>query len=178
MPGRLDERRRRERRVVGAGIAVAAGLHALALLLLPGLPGAEQPPSPELEVDVSEIVGGKAIPLDVFFGPPIIENAAGGLSFEPPTRVLSTQRAVFLPASCLVTLQTADRVFSGSVHLEVAATGRVQAVRVARSTGAPCADDVLTHVAGDLWYRWLPDERFPPPVRLTQPMTIVKITGF
>lgn len=174
MPSGLGERRRRDRRVVGVGMALAAALHVIALLVLPGLPEPEQPPA-ELEVDPAEIVGGRAIPLDVFFGPPIIENSGGGVSFEPPTRVLSTQRAVFLPASCRVIVEGANQVFSGSVQLEVTATGRVQAVTVERSTGARCADDVLTRVAGDLWYRWLPDERFPPPVRLTQPMTFVEI---
>lgn len=178
MPTQLGERRRREGRTLGVGLAVAAVLHAVGFLMLPGLPESEQGPPTELEVDRAEVVGGRAIPLDVFFGPPMIENSIGGLSLDPPTRVLSAQRAVFLPASCRGIIEGVGRIFRGSVQLEVEATGRAQAVRVEQSTGARCADDVLTRVAGDLWYQWLPDDRFPPPVHLIQPMTFVEIADF
>ena len=174
MPSSLPERRRRDRRIVGIGVAVAAVLHVVALVVLPGLPIPEEVPA-ELEVDRSKAVGGRSIPLDVFFGPPTIEDASGRPSLEPPTRVLSTERIVFLPASCRVRIQGTNEVFSGSVRLDVLASGRVEVMGVEQSTGAACADEVLTRVAGDLWYRWLRNDKFPPPVRLTQPMTFVEI---
>jgi hypothetical protein len=174
MPNRLDERRRRDREILSLGVAVAAGLHVVAFVFLPGLPESEVAPA-EIEVDRAEVVGGRAIPLDVFFGPPTIEDARGDAYLEPPTRVLSTQRAVFLPASCRVRVEGANEIFTGSVRLEVTASGRVEGLAVEQSTGARCADDVLVRVAGDLWYRWLPSDAFPAPVRVTQPMTFVEI---
>jgi hypothetical protein len=176
MERRITERRRQDRRILAWCVGVAAALHVAALLLLPGLPETADP-TQDLELERAEIVGGQAIPLDVFFGPPIIERAGGRRSFEPPTRVLEAQRAVFLPASCRRALQGTGRVFSGSVRLTVLVSGRVGKVSVFESTGARCSDDVLATVADDLWYLWLPTPEFPAPVDVIQPMTFVEIVG-
>ena len=52
--------------------------------------------------------------------------------------------------------------------------GRTDDVEIEQSTGDACADEVLSRVAGDLWYRWLPSEEFPAPVDLVQPITLAE----
>jgi len=99
-------------------VALAAALHVGALALLPGLPEPEQRPS-VLEVARGETVGGKAIPLDIFFGPPIMDGDAGVTFRQPPTRVLWAQRPGFFPASCREAVEETSQVFSGSVRLQV-----------------------------------------------------------
>ena len=36
---------------------------------------------------------------------------------------------------------------------------------------------MLRRVAGDLWYRWLPNEEFPAPVELIQPLSFTEKVG-
>lgn len=61
---------------------------------------------------------------------------------------------------------------SGRVHLRVNATGRVETVELTQSVGHICADEVITTVAASMWYHWLPNDRFPGPVDLDQPITL------
>ena len=55
--------------------------------------------------------------------------------------------------------------------------GRVDSVQVTRSSGSYCWDRALASIAGDLWYRWLPTELFPAPIRLYQPVSL-SLSGY
>lgn len=46
-----------------------------------------------------------------------------------------------------------------------------------QSSGFPCGDAVLQRIAGDLWYRWLPNDEFPPPVELVQTLSFTEKVG-
>lgn len=102
------------------------------------------------------------------FGPPRILAPDGGWVDEPPDRFLEAGRAIHLPGYCL------DRVLTveGRVRLRLNDEGRVDLTRIEEGTGSPCGNLALRAVAGDLWYRWLPDERFPAPVELIQPVSL------
>ena len=110
--------------------------------------------------------------VDVFFGPPRIFEPDGTLSVESPDRVLEAARAIRPPLACPASVRVARTPGSGSVRLTVNASGRIDAVTLDESTGDACWDVVATRVAADLWYRWLPSERFPAPVELLQPLTV------
>ncbi len=171
MSERTKRRRRSERRVFFWCLAVAAALHVVAFLVFPGIrPG--DAPFPIFGDDLTVEAG--AIGLDIFFGPPMISNATGGFSPEPPERVLEADRLVYLEAGCRALIRGSGTVIRGSVRLRVRSNGLADALNVVRSTGEPCGDEVLKRVAGDLWYRWLPNEDFPAPVELIQPVSFAE----
>lgn len=170
------ERARSERRVMLWSLAIAAVVHVVVLLSLPSLRSSELKELSD-QTDELALVTGSAIALDLFFGPPAIRGAAGGLSFEPPERVLSEGRAVFVSANCKRLIEESTDVLHGTVRLSVLETGLVEVIGVVETTGTVCGDYVIERVAGDLLYRWLPSDEFPAPVELVQPLTFAAFTG-
>ncbi len=171
-----EERRRSERRVMLWSLTIAAVVHVLALLSLPGLRPSEFEDL-EDQRDELTVVAGSAIPLDLFFGPPVIWGAEGRLNLEPPERVLEEGRAVFVSANCKRLIEESTDVMHGTVRLSVLETGLVDVIGVVESTGTVCGDYVIERVAGDLLYRWLPNDEFPAPVELVQPLTFAAAAG-
>lgn len=174
MPNRREQHRRSARRIFRWSLAVAVALHVIVFLTVPGLRTSvvaafrDQTGDPDLP---------SALPLDLFFGPPSIENASGELLLEPPERVLHTDRLVSLPATCRAIIKGSGTVMRGSVSLTVGPEGFTDVHGIVESTGFPCGDGTLERVAGDLWYRWLPNDEFPAPVQLIQPMVFQEKTG-
>jgi len=172
MRSRADELRRQHRKVLGWALAAAVAIHLVIFLLLPGLrTDASWVASTELE-GVPAI--GEAM-VDVRFGPPLITTPDGTLVQEPPERRLQVVRLTRLPADCDVLGQAPERLIRGSVKLRVDPGGYAKAAELATSTGHRCADAMIVDIAGDLQYHWLPSERFPAPVELVQPVTLVEV---
>ena len=94
-------RKRQDKRVLAWSLVAAAVLHVAALLLLPG-PGPVPIEKRDVELERAEVATGQNLPMDVLFGPPVIEHATRGRSFEPPERILSTERLIFLPGGFVV----------------------------------------------------------------------------
>lgn len=171
---RARELRRRHRKILGWSLGVAAVAHVAVLFLTPPfetvpLPGSG--PGPE-RADSSGAVSAE---VDILFGPPVIWTHDGALWLEPPERHLEARRGVQLPALCAGLARPARPPLRGRVRLRVASTGRAEVMRLAESSGDLCADQVLTDVANSLLYRWLPNERFPAPVELLQPVTLTAV---
>lgn len=174
MSERIKQRRKSERRVFFWCLGVAAALHVVVFLVFPAMQAGDAP-FPLFSDDLTVEAG--AIPLELFFGPPAISNAAGELSLEPPERVLEADRLVYLEAGCRALIAGSGTVIRGSVRLRVRSNGLADVLDVVRSTGERCGDEVLERVAGDLWYRWLPNEDFPAPVELIQPVSFAERGG-
>lgn len=170
MKSRAEELRRQHRKVLFWAIGVAAVLHVVAFLALPGFRNEVTWISGEDLVGVDPIDGS---PVDVRFGPPLISAPDGSVAQEPPERTLQVVRLMSLPAGCDV-LGDAGALLPGSVRLKVDPGGYAEALEVVQSTGFPCSDQVMMRLAGDLQYHWLPNERFPAPVHLVQPVTLVE----
>ena len=176
MSERIAQRRKAQRKVFMWGWSVAAALHVL--LFLSWREGREvhvTVPNPDFET--VEILDREPIPLDLFFGPPAIRNATGGISVEPPERHLEVDRLVYLPSDCEALIRGSGAIVRGSVRLAVDETGRTDVRGIFQSTGFPCGDAVLQRIAGDLWYRWLPNDEFPAPVELIQPLSFREMAG-
>lgn len=165
------------RRILGWSLAVAVAAH-IAIFAL----------SPDFEVEPldgsrSEVVAAEAnqrtpsTALEVLFGPPVITTADGSALREPPDRILRAARVTELPMLCLH-LATDLRVpQSGAIRLSVNSMGHAAVIEVAESTGNACVDTILANTADALRYHWLPDDRFPAPVQLVQPVTLVELTS-
>lgn len=176
MGERIARRRRAERKVFAWGWSVAGVLHIIVFLSWRETREVRvTEPNPDFET--VEILDREPIPLDLFFGPPAIRNAAGGISIEPPERYLEVDRLVYLPSDCEALVRGSGAVVRGSVRLAVNEAGRTDVRGIFRSTGHRCADAVLQRIAGDLRYRWLPNDEFPAPVELIQPLSFTEKAG-
>lgn len=113
--------------------------------------------------------------VSVLFGPPTIFTADGRGRTEPNDRILEAERLTELPVSCGTRRARAAFPVSGTVRLSIRASGDADVIRMAESTGSACADDVIRTVASALRYHWLPDERYPAPVQLVQPVTVAEV---
>jgi hypothetical protein len=165
------DRRRKERRVYAWGIGAAVVLHLVAFFLMPSF-RSDPPTDPSFEAQWGAAPAGAPVVVDLLFGPPTITGVDGVPRTEPPERLLEADRLVLMPDDCVALAAQRRAPFTGSVQLLVKASGRVDVLGVVESTGAACVDAVIRTVAGDLWYHWLPDDRFPPPVRVIQPMSL------
>lgn len=176
MGERIAQRRRAERRVFVWGWSVAAVIHLVVFLnWRESREVRATVPNPDFET--VEIADREPIPLELFFGPPAISNAVGGISIEPPERYLEVDRLVYLPSGCEALIRGSGTIVRGSVRLAVNETGRTDVRGIFQSTGHACADAVLQRIAGDLWYRWLPNDEFPAPVELIQPLSFTEKVG-
>jgi hypothetical protein len=169
MKTRSDELREQSRRVLGWSLGIAALIH-VAVFYFVSWSGTEGESGSGLTLLATAQWTGA--PVDVFFGPPKIFEPDGTLSTEAPDRVLEAARAIRLPPACSASALEVGTPGSGSVRLSVNGRGRVDSVALNESTGNACWDGVATQVAADLWYRWLPSDRFPAPVELLQPITV------
>ena len=168
---RSTELRNRERRVFRVSLGIAVVVHVVALGLVAWASSVpEWRPDHDTVVLEPEYWTGTRV--DVFFGPPKIFQVDGTIAPEPPDRVLAAVRVLQMPPLCLAREIPPGAPGSGEVRLIVNAEGRIDSVRLERSTGDACWDRVAMRVAGDLWYRWLPSARFAAPVELLQPMTV------
>ena len=118
---------------------------------------------------------GPLVLLNVRFGPPAITTEDGVFRTEPPRGELRTQRLVRLPAECAALSPRGRTFLTGRVRLRVDASGNASVVELTEGTGEWCGDEALTTVADALRYRWLPDERFPAPVELVQPVMLAEV---
>ena len=168
---RSEERRKRDRRLVGISVGIAAILHVVVIGFVTWTgPGIElRPGSETVRLEENPWTGTS---VDVFFGAPRIYRPDGTIAREAPDRVLEAKRILRMPPACLSRDVVPVAPGSGEVRLTVNARGRIDLVVLTRSTGDLCWDQVATRVAGDLWYRWLPNDGFPAPLELLQPLTV------
>ena len=171
MKSRADELRKQHRTVLAWALAAAAALHVGFFLLLPGL-RTEATWNANAHLEGVDATGGD--PVDVRFGPPAITASDGAVVQEPPERRLQIVRLMRLPANCDVLRRLGSTLVRGSVRLRVDPGGYAKGVGLAESTGHTCADQMIMRLAGDLQYHWLPNERFPAPVELVQPVTLIE----
>ncbi len=171
MTTRSQQLRARGRRVFAWSLVGAAAIHVAVFLLAPGF-RTELLTSQEIRLDPTG--GGQGVPtlVALFFGPPTLTAPDGTTGTEPPRRVLRDERLVVFPPDCAPFTGRGDVTLHGSVHLHVNPSGRTKVVEVARTTGNDCGDAVMTIVADALWYHWLPNDRFPAPVDVIQPITM------
>ena len=171
MKTRATELRRRHRKILMWSIGIAIGVHVAVFAFSPTfqaepMDGSGRKPEVVRPSDASPTL------LDVLFGPPTITGRDGTRHVEPEARRLEKALAVKLPSGCTVFAADPAGALTGRVELSVDGQGESNVVRIAEHTGVPCADDVMTDLARDLRYHWLPDDRFPPPVHLVQPVTM------
>lgn len=172
MGTRSEQLRRRHRKILAGSLAGAALLHLAVFLLMPEF-RADPLFGSDAERDTVSVVGLANASVEILFGPPIIRVADGSTWTEPPDRVLPAERGVRLEGACSALLREGGTPLRGRVRLRVRASGRVDVLGLPRGTGEDCGDRILREVAADLWYHWLPNERFPAPVDLVQPVTLV-----
>lgn len=175
MKTRSQQLRARGRKIFAWSLAIAAVVHVAVFLLTPGF-RTELITSSEIRLErPGGAPDGPPILLSLFFGPPTITATDGTTRTEPPERVLQAERLVLFPEDCPPLLLAGDAALRGRVRLRVNPSGRTKVVEVAVSTGNPCGDEVMTIVADALWYHWLPNDDYPPPVDLTQPVTMTEV---
>ena len=171
MISRSTELRNRERRVLRVSFGVAVVVHVAAFGLIAWSRSAPEwrPGSETIRLEEGSWTGTR---VDVFFGPPKIYEPGGTIAEEPPDRILEAARLLQMPPECLGREIAPSAPGFGQVRLTVNSSGRIDALALDQSTGDACWDLVAKRVAGDLWYHWLPSERFPAPVELLQPITV------
>ena len=172
MGRRTAELRKRDRRVLGWSLGVAAALHVAVFVVFPGF-RAEVLARPDLELDTLGVAGGANATVEVLFGPTIVRLADGSDWEAPPDRVLSADRDVRLREECLQLGRRGHSPVTGQVRLRIKASGRVDVLGLVSGTGDSCVDGILAEAAGALWYHWLPNDNVPPPVLVEQPVTLV-----
>lgn len=172
MSSRSAQLRRRHRRIVLWSLAGAAVVHVAAFVLWPGFR-----PDPLFAPDVrsgseaeEQAPGGPPTHVELVFGPPDIRGPGGALIREE--RRLEVEHVLALPPECALARE-GGLPARGRVALRVWTSGHADVTDLVESTGTECGDAVMTDVAGALWYRWLPSERFPAPVDLIQPVTLL-----
>lgn len=176
METRVQTLRRRHRQIFRWSLGIAAVVHAVVLYYGPWF-RSDSMSGGGTELVEGETTGRNGIPVDAHFGPPAIEDADGALAQEPPERVLHASRLIPPPVGCESLDWLAAEAAIGEVRLVVTETGRADSVQLSRSTGDRCWDGIMTGLASDLLYRWLPSERFPAPVWLFQPVTLSPADG-
>jgi len=167
---RAAELRRRDGRVLRWSLAAAALVHVAAFVLWPSF---RIEPFPGLSEATAQDGGGEGTPIwvEAVFGPPEISLGDGRVHRED--RQLEASRVLLLPPECSVLGQGDGSRPHGRVHLRVWKSGRTDVLAITESTGSDCGDEVISAMAGALWYRWLPNDRFQAPVDLVQPVTLV-----
>lgn len=170
MESRAAQLRDRHRRIFGWSLFAAVVLHVAVFVLSPTF-RTELLDGPDAELRTTDASTEVPFFVDLLFGPPTISAPDGSLWTEPPDRVLQADHGVRLPAGCT---ELEGMPLHGTVRLRVRASGRVDRATLTESTGSRCGDEVVAMVATDLWYQWLPNDRFPAPVELTQPVTVTE----
>lgn len=170
------QHRSRYRKVLTWSLAVAAGVHVAIFALSPDFE-IEPLDGSRAEVVATDSQRTPSTALEVLFGPPMITAPDGSALREPPDRILRAARVTELPPLCVHLASELRLPQSGAIRLQVNAAGHAEVVEVFESTGDPCVDNILANTADALRYHWLPDERFPAPVLLVQPVTLVELAA-
>jgi hypothetical protein len=172
---RTERHRQQHRRILILSLGLAGLLHLAVFALNPGWMLERisffDPRSPEDREGPPEV--GL---VDVSFGPPQIFLADGRLRPEPADRLLDAKgvdmRGIRWAGGCAWVRTGGFGMVEGEVTLKVGPEGFVQEARISQSSGDACLDQMLVAISGTLWYRWLPNETYPAPVTLLQPMTV------
>jgi hypothetical protein len=179
---RLRDLRRRNRRIFGASMAVAVVVHAAIFV---GSPTFQADPiwtdtvRTRAPADAEDPTATRWF-VDVFFGPPAIVTGDGSRWQEPPERTLEAR--AFNVGALRITTACANRPrevlvpADAAVALRLDGSGRVARARIERSSRDACRDEIVVKIANRLWYHWIPNDRFPAPVDLVQPMRIRAVT--
>lgn len=167
---RSGELRARFRRVLLASIGVAVVVHVAVFVLWPEM---RADPADGWSAEPRAAASGVATPLQlrVAFGPPEIRDAEGR-----PQRVdrrLEAEHLLALPAECARGRTSGSLPARGTVSLVVRRSGRTDVQALVETSGDPCTDALITAAADALDYRWLPNDTFPAPVELVQPVTLL-----
>lgn len=170
MARRTEELRRRNRTVLAWSLVAAVAIHAAVFLLAPVFHADPLPPGVSPPEEEPAAGFARPILLEVTFGPPRIAGRDGVVRTEPGERVLATRRLVPDQRGCTALARPPENPLRGAVRLRVGSSGRAVSLGVTESTGHACADRVLVEVADALRYHWLPDDRYPAPVDLVQPV--------
>lgn len=177
MNTRSEQLRRRSRRVFVVSFLVAAVLHVAILFGMPAFHAVLPDGPASAEGDVVS-VATRWQRFDVEFGPPEITDADRRIWVEPATRVLRVQDVEISdlrePVACDGRTLESIVPTSGRVRVRLAESGRVTVATIAESTGDACRDDILTAIAASVWYHWIPNDRFPAPVDLVQPLSVTE----
>lgn len=172
MTTRSEQLREKHRRILAWSLLGAVAIHLAVFLLMPQF-RAEPLGGSETVLDTTGVASGANATVEVLFGPPSVRQTDGSHWTAPPERVLPAERDVRLETECLALASGGRMPLRGGVQLRVRPSGRVDVLGLPRSTGDACGDRIVKEVAGALWYRWLPDERFPAPVEVDQPVTLI-----
>jgi hypothetical protein len=173
---RSDELRKRSRRVFAISLAAAVAVHVAILFGVPSFRVRILGPSgTKANVDAVATTWQR---FNVFFGPPEITAPDGSLHVEPASRVLEADNVKISdlrqPESCNGRTVASIVPTAGRVQVQVNESGRVAMAEIARSTGDACRDAILTDIASALWYQWIPNDRFPAPLDLVQPLRVAE----
>lgn len=166
---RSSELRAKHRRIFLLSLGAAVLLHVLAFVFWPTM-------QVDRTFEARPLTEAEAMPeanptfVEVLFGPPDILDAEGRLVREE--RSLEADHVLPLPPECAVAGRAPRLPAVGRVRLRVGFSGRATVVDLAESTGSECGDAVVASVADALQYEWLPDDRYPAPVDLIQPITL------
>lgn len=176
---RSAELRQRYRRVFTVSLLIAAGIHVLIFIASPDFrvdPQFQLASNPDLVVGEMDADSRWAI-VNVFFGRPEILSDDGTVRREPPERVLEVYAVAVassvLPHRCHLRNEFDVLPAEGRVRVQVDGGGLVVWDRIEESDGDVCRDALLTTMSGSLWYQWIPNDRFPAPVELIQPVRVV-----
>ena len=172
---RASELRRRHQRILWWSFGVAVLIHMAVFALNPGWVREQltwftvhsfQDPNEDRSLAM----------VDVSFLPPEIFRPDGSLRREPSDRFLEAEevdlRGIQWSQGCEWVEADRPALVEGEVQLEVRGSGRVRGARIARSSGDGCLDEMLVAIAGALWYRWIPNDTTPAPVKLLQPIVV------
>jgi len=170
---RSQRLRRRDRKVFYWSLVAAVAIHVAVVLLVPTF-HPESVPVPEAETEPGRPVLARPILVQAVFGPPTLAGPEEHSWTEPPERVLDAQRLVLLEGSCMALARNNGPAVRGELRLHVGWAGHARVLHVTESTGYACSDEVLKELGGALRYHWLPNERFPAPLELDQPIQLME----
>jgi hypothetical protein len=166
---------RRQRRIILTSIGIAVVAHLVFFLVAPHLRFSVTSDRIFGEAAMERLVLGD-LAVDLHFGPPRILLPDGSRAEEPPDRFLEASnmalRVLEVSPVCADSFRPGLPPFEGEVRLQVGREGRVTVMGLEARTGDRCADAALLSAAESLWYRWLPDDRYPAPVDLVQPLRV------
>jgi hypothetical protein len=171
MQSRAAALRERHRRIFACSLGIAAVLHVAVFATWPGF-RVEHLTSEAPETAAEFLVGdGQPVYVEVVFGPPEVVREDGRLVRQ--NRRLEAGRVIILPEDCLTLGNGNGALPHGRVWLRVGEHGDADAQGIQQSTGNDCADEAIRTMADALLYHWLPNERYPAPLDVIQPVTLL-----
>ena len=174
MRSRWADLQEKHRRILRWCLGVAVVIHVAIFAFWPAI--RVRPLSDSGTEGTPEDGDGSGTPLyiEAVFGPPEILLSDG--RFFRVDRELEASRVLRLPEECRVLEQVSSARPRGRVRLKVWPSGRADFTEVTESTGTACGDEVIATLADALEYRWLPNDRFPGPLEVIQPVTLLPAT--